>query len=105
MPKFYGEIPSMFHLKQLLVLLTAAEIMLENVVLRHQLSVLSHQKKRPWLHSFNRIFWGWLSRIWSGWRRSGVFITATHVKPPDSHKSRLVAQSSIRLYRGTAFPN
>jgi putative transposase len=69
----------MFHLKQLLALLRipiapVAEIMLENVALRHQLSVLLRQKKRPRLRSFDRIFWVWLSRIWSGWRNSLVIV-------------------------------
>ena len=38
-------------------------LVLENLALRHQLSVLK-RKKKPKLKSLDRIFWAWLSRIW-----------------------------------------
>ena len=40
----------------------------ENVALRHQLTVLQRSVKRPKLRKRDRIFWSWLSRLWSGWR-------------------------------------
>jgi hypothetical protein len=56
------ERPSMLRLKQLLAFLRLllaprVDIVLENTALRHQLCVLSRQKKRPRLHSFDRVFW------------------------------------------------
>ena len=40
----------------------------ENLALRHQLAVLHRSAKRPKLRTRDRIFWVWLSRLWSGWR-------------------------------------
>ena len=40
----------------------------ENVALRQQLAVLQRSVKRPKLRKRDRIFWVWLSRVWSGWR-------------------------------------
>lgn len=46
------------------------QLVLENVALRHQLAVLSRSSKRPRLRQTDRLFWSWLSRLWSGWRTS-----------------------------------
>ena len=40
----------------------------ENMALRHQLAVLQRSVRRPKLHKRDRIFWTWLSRLWTGWR-------------------------------------
>ena len=40
----------------------------ENLALRHQLAVLHRSAKRPKLRTRDRIFWVWLSKLWSGWR-------------------------------------
>jgi len=40
----------------------------ENLALRQQLAVLEHRSKRPRLRKRDRIFWVWLSRLWTGWR-------------------------------------
>jgi transposase InsO family protein len=40
----------------------------ENVALRQQLAVLQVSMKRPKLRKRDRLFWVWLSRLWSGWR-------------------------------------
>jgi len=40
----------------------------ENLVLRQQLAVLQVSVRRPRLRKRDRIFWVWLSRLWSGWR-------------------------------------
>jgi putative transposase len=45
-----------------------AAIATENVLLRQQLAVLQRSVKRPRLRKRDRIFWVWLSRLWSGWR-------------------------------------
>ena len=47
---------------------------LENLALRQQLAVLlavlRRTHKRPRLHHRDRLFWLWLSQMWSGWRQS-----------------------------------
>jgi len=63
----------MLHLRQLLAFLrlllaSRVDIVLENIVLRHQICVLSRQKKRPRLNRLDRIFWVWLPSFWAGWR-------------------------------------
>ena len=45
-----------------------AAILAENLALRQQLAVLQASTKRPRLRKRDRIFWVWLSRVWSGWR-------------------------------------
>ena len=42
--------------------------MLENLVLRQQLAVLSRSSRRPRLRPADRLFWSWLSRYWKPWR-------------------------------------
>src|SRR5262245_66684443 len=43
-------------------------LQLENLALRHQISVLQRApRKRPKLTPGDRLLWVWLSRIWSGW--------------------------------------
>ena len=48
--------------------ISRATIAAENLALRQQLSVLEHRVKRPKLRSRDRLFWGWLSRLWPAWR-------------------------------------
>ncbi len=45
-----------------------AELAAENLALRQQLVILGERKKRPRLRTRDRIFWVWLSRLWTGWR-------------------------------------
>jgi putative transposase len=47
---------------------------LEILALRHQLAVYQHSVKRPQLKSTDRLFWAWLSRLWSGWRQGLEFV-------------------------------
>jgi transposase InsO family protein len=47
---------------------------LENIALRQQLAVLSRQSRRPRLRATDRLFWSWLSRLWSDWRRTLVIV-------------------------------
>jgi putative transposase len=51
----------------------SAAVALENVALRHQLTVLQRSVKRPRLSRWDRILWLWLSRLWADWR-SGLVI-------------------------------
>ena len=41
---------------------------LENLALRQQLVILKRTQKRTAIGKKDRLFWVWLSRIWSGWR-------------------------------------
>ena len=45
-----------------------AALMAENLALRQQLAVLQRSVKRPELRTRDRVFWVWLSRLWSGWQ-------------------------------------
>jgi len=47
---------------------------LENVALRHQLAVYKHTVHRPRLRPTDRLFWVWLSRLWSGWQEALAFV-------------------------------
>jgi len=56
------------------VLKDRADLVAENVALRHQLSCLIHRGPRPKLRPVDRVFWVLLSRLWSGWRESLAFV-------------------------------
>lgn len=45
-----------------------AALHLENLALRHQLSVLQRSVKRPRLTAADRLLWAWLSETWADWR-------------------------------------
>ncbi len=49
-------------------------VALENVALRHQLTVLLRSGRRPKLQRWDRAFWVCLSRVWSNWRCSLVLV-------------------------------
>jgi transposase InsO family protein len=51
-----------------------ASLQIENLALRHQLAVLRRTHRRPRIRPSDRIFWSWLSRVWSGWREALVFV-------------------------------
>jgi len=56
-----GTLSSMFRVR--------AVLELENLALRHQIGVLQRSaRKRCKLTAADRLFWVWLSRIWSDWR-------------------------------------
>jgi putative transposase len=40
----------------------------ENLALRQQVAVYKHSVKCPNLRPRGRVFWVWLSRLWSNWR-------------------------------------
>src|SRR5262245_39568887 len=47
---------------------------LENLALRQQLALLKRTQKRPAIGTKDRLFWVWLSRIWSEWRASLLIV-------------------------------
>ena len=46
----------------------------ENLYLRQQLAVLHQSVRRPRLRQRDRVFWVWLSRLWTGWRSCLVIV-------------------------------
>jgi len=46
----------------------------ENLALRQQLAIYRRTAKRPKLRPRDRVFWVWLSRLWSGWRSALVIV-------------------------------
>jgi putative transposase len=54
--------------------LDRTEIAAENLAYRQQLATYRLQKKRPRLRALDRIFWSWLSRLWSDWRSALVIV-------------------------------
>src|SRR5947199_7926217 len=56
------------------LLVNSAAVSLENVALRHQLSVLQRSVGRPQLRRRDRLFWVGLSKLWAGWRASLVIV-------------------------------
>jgi putative transposase len=47
---------------------------LENLALRHQLAVYQQTVRRSRLRTTDRLFWAWLSRLWSGWQTALAFV-------------------------------
>jgi putative transposase len=50
------------------LLIPRAALAAENLALRQQLAVLRRKVKRPKITRGDRLFWLWLSRLWTGWR-------------------------------------
>src|SRR5262249_6171924 len=57
---------------------THRELALENLALRQQLAVWKAREPRPQLTEMDRIFWVFLSRLWTNWRQS------LHVVQPET---------------------
>ena len=51
-----------------------ASLCLENLALRHQLTVYKQTGARPRLRPADHLFWAWRSRWWSGWQEVLVFV-------------------------------
>ena len=56
------------------MLRSRASLHLEHLALRHQLAVYQHTIHRPRLRPTDRLFWAWLSRLWSGWHSVLAFV-------------------------------
>jgi putative transposase len=50
------------------------DLLLENLALRQQLSVMVRKQPRPQLRLSDKIFWTILSRFWSGWKRAVLIV-------------------------------
>jgi transposase InsO family protein len=51
-----------------------ASLCLENLALRHQIPVYQQTAHRPRLRPTDRLFWAWLSRLWTGWQEALAFV-------------------------------
>jgi putative transposase len=47
---------------------------MEHLALRHQLAVYQRSVPRPRLRATDRLFWAWVSRLWSGWQSALAFV-------------------------------
>ena len=56
------------------VLRSRLALQLEIVALCHQVAVYQRIVSRPRLHATDRLFWVWLSRLWSGWQDALMFV-------------------------------
>jgi putative transposase len=50
------------------------DLALENLALRQQLAIFKRRHPRPRLRSTDRLFWVWLSKIWTGWREALIIV-------------------------------
>ena len=60
-----------------LIFRSKQDIIIENLALRQQLAVQQRTVKKPKIKNRDRIFWIWLSNIWSNWKSALII-----VKPP-----------------------
>src|SRR6267143_4562708 len=51
------------------------QVALENLALRQQLVVYKRTAIRPRIRETDRLFWVWLTRIWTGWKQPLVIVT------------------------------
>jgi putative transposase len=67
----------LLHLLRLLPFLFGGhrQLAIENLALRHQLSVYKRTMTRPKLRTTDRLLWVGLARVWAGWKRSLVIVT------------------------------
>ena len=67
----------LLHLLRLLPFLFGGhrQLAIENLALRHQLSVYKRTTTRPKLGPLDRLFWVGLTKIWAGWKQSLVIVT------------------------------
>jgi putative transposase len=50
------------------------DLALENLALRQQLAIFKRRHPRPNLRPTDRLFWVWLSKIWTGWREALIIV-------------------------------
>jgi hypothetical protein len=50
-------------------------LVLKNLALHQQLTVLNRRHRRPSLGIFDKIFWVVARRVWPGWKRSLIIVT------------------------------
>ena len=68
--------PLLSALLTLLMTLLRSRLALQRaiVALRHQVAVYQRSISRPRLRAIDRLFWVWLSRLWSGWQQALAFV-------------------------------
>ena len=68
--------PLLSALLTLLMTLLRSRLTLQReiVALRHQIAVYQRSVSRPRLRATDRLFWVWLSRLWSGWQHTLAFV-------------------------------
>ncbi len=57
--------------------MTKQNLILENLMLRHQLNIYKRKKKRPKLENIDRIILVWISRIFSNWKSALLVVKAS----------------------------
>jgi transposase InsO family protein len=67
MSSWFGALARVFRSRRHLVL--------ENLALRQQLTVLKRRRPRPILGLFDKLFWVVARRVWSGWKQSLIIVT------------------------------
>ncbi len=73
--------PPMFRLVRILAHGVVAavkdqrDLALENVALRHQITVLKRQAKKPTLGDRDRMFWTFLKRFWPKWEQALALVS------------------------------
>jgi transposase InsO family protein len=63
-------------------------LQLEIIALRHQVAVSQRSVSRPRLHATDRLFWVWLSRLWSGWQHALAFVQPRTVSTVEKYRVR-----------------
>ncbi len=61
------------------------DLALENLALRHQLTVLNRQSKTPKLEDLDRLLWIAMKRVWAGWSNALHIVqprAGYRVRPP-----------------------
>src|SRR5881397_735478 len=75
------------------------QLAVENLALRQQLAVYKRTTARPKLRTTDRLFWIWLARVWAGWRRPLVIVTADTVLRWQAPLPRVLEQALWPLDR------
>src|SRR6266852_5779801 len=50
-------------------------LLMENLILRQQLSVLKRRHRRPKLPAVDKLFWVAVQQFWSGWKQSLILVS------------------------------
>ncbi|MDD4757166.1 MAG: hypothetical protein PHG29_13905 [Prolixibacteraceae bacterium] len=90
-----GAIKSLFVLMRAFLasrLSLAAEIL----ALRQQVAVYKHTVKRPKLRKRDRVFWVWLSRLWSNWRSGLVIVQPARLDIRSARTKGNLLDASVR---------
>jgi hypothetical protein len=62
----------------------------ENLALRQQVAVYRQSVKRPKLRLRDRVFWVFLSRLWSNWRSALAIVQVRNGRPVAPHGVQIV---------------